>query len=483
MGRFAAVVSRRNVDASKILQRMLKANPPNITGTSGVATENGVIYGREPGELDISHSKMFMGYSMYKVLPSDPPQPLMQGNESIVFEGRLWNASDIPDVHRAADELRGDPETGIKRLINDGRGSFAVLVSTDGALLCGRDPVGAIPIYYGENSEITAIASNRKMLWATGLEASALHPGHMLRTSESGLVQEPIRVLIQPPIKNVTMDEATQELEKLLTEAINSRTRGLYTASLGFSGGIDSSLIAHYLDEAGVKTELLCVGIEGTREFEAAEAAAETLDLPLRIEAFSLEDVERDLDAVLWAIEEANPVQTSIALPLFWAARASSEAGARVFFSGNGSDELFGGYSRHAREYRESGDSVTETIFKDVANSHWVNYERDHKVFTDYGVELRLPFTDLRLIEWGLTIPPSLKLSTDSRSPRKLVLRNLAKKVGFPEWLAMKRKKAIQYSTGVNDALKKLAKRDGKSLGRFLEDRFEGLKDRYLGDE
>lgn len=478
MGRFAAVVSRRNVDASKILQRMLRVIPPNIDDTLGVATEDGVIYG---GELDIPHSKTIMGYSMTKILPRDPPQPIVQNDESIIFEGRLWDAPDNPNVHRAADELRGDPETGMRRLIEDSQGSFAVLASTDGALFCGRDPVGAIPIYYGENNEITAIASNRKMLWATGLEASALHPGHMLRVSDSGLAQELIRVLTQPPIRQVTMEATTRELEKLLTGAIDSRTRGLFRASLGFSGGIDSSLIAHYLDDSGIKTELLCVGIEGTKEFESAESAAETLDLPLRIEAFSLEDVENELDAVLWSIEEANPVQASIALPLYWAARISSKVGIRVFFSGNGSDELFGGYSRHAKEYRESGEAVKEMIFRDVTDSHKVNYERDHKVFMDHGVELRLPFADQRLIEWGLTISPSLKLSNDPHSPRKLVLRNLAKKLGFPERLAMKRKKAIQYSTGVNGALKKLAKRESKSLGGFLSDRFEKLKEKHLG--
>jgi len=460
---------------------MLRASPPTVDDISGVASEDGVIYGRVLEELGIPQSKTIMGYSMNKILPYDPSQPIVQNDESIIFEGRLWDASDNPDVHRAADELRGDQETGIRRLIEDGQGSFAVLASRDRALFCGRDPVGAIPIYYGENSEITAIASSRKMLWATGLEASALHPGHMLKVSESGLAQEPIRVLTQPPTRQITMEEATRELENLLTGAIDSRTRGLFRASLGFSGGIDSSLIAHYLDESGIKTELLCVGIEGTKEFETAESAAETLDLPLRIEAFSLEDVERDLDAVLWSIEEANPVQTSIALPLYWAARASSEEGVRVFFSGNGSDELFGGYSRHAREYRESGDAVIKTIFRDVSDSYRVNYERDHKVFMDHGVELRLPFTDPGLIEWGLTIPPSLKLSSDPRSPRKLVLRKLAKKLGFPERLAMKRKKAIQYSTGVSSALKKLAKRDGKSIGRFLAIRFEKLKKKHLG--
>jgi asparagine synthase (glutamine-hydrolysing) len=194
------------------------------------------------------------------------------------------------------------------------------------------------------------------------------------------------------------------------------------------------------------------------------------------MESFTLEDVEVDLDSVLWAIEEPDPMKVSVALPLHWVARIASDSGGRVLFSGSGSDELFGGYRKYIREYLESGESVRETMFRDVVASHEVNYERDYKVCTEHGMELRLPFADLRLIEFGMSLPTGLKLSLESEYPRKLVLRRLAEKLGFPNEMAYKPKRAVQYSTGVNSALKRLARREGKSLAGFLVDRFDELK-------
>jgi asparagine synthase (glutamine-hydrolysing) len=119
---------------------------------------------------------------------------------------------------------------------------------------------------------------------------------------------------------------------------------------------------------------------------------------------------------------------------------------------------------------------VVSSILEDVKQSYRVNYERDHKVCMDAGLELRLPFSDLPLVEWGLAIPPHLKLSGGPGSPRKLVLRSLARRLGLPEEVSLRPKKAIQYSTGVNTALRKLAKREGKLLRDYLSIRFKKLK-------
>jgi asparagine synthase (glutamine-hydrolysing) len=364
--------------------------------------------------------------------------------------------------------------------VKEGKGSFAVTAQYDRTILGGRDPVGTIPLYYGENEDIAAMASSMKMLWVIGLEAQSLRPGSILRMSEGGTSLEPVNVLAQPPLKEITLNEATSELDNFMTDAVASRTRGLSEASLGFSGGIDSGILAHYLDKAGVDLDLICVGLEDSREFETAETAAEALDLPLRLESFTAEDVESDLDTVLWSIEEPDPMKTSVAIPLQWAMRSAAQYGTRVFFSGNGSDELFGGYHRHAQEYAEHGEAVVSSIFRDVSESYRVNYERDHKICMDAGLELRLPFSDLPLIEWGLSIPPNLKLSGGPGSPRKIVLRSLARRLGLPEEIAGRPKKAVQYSTGVNRALRRLAKSEGKTLKDYLSERFQKLRDENM---
>ena len=422
-----------------------------------------------------------LGHKLTKVESVDPPQPLSQYGYSLVFEGRLWYEPIQLGISTAADTLGREPEQGIQRLIKEKTGSYAVAVLDRRTILCGRDPVGAFPLYYGEDLEVAAVASNRKMLWAADLEAHTFPPGHTARITEEGILFERMRVLNLPPLRKVSMGDAMDELNRLLTDAVETRCRGLLRVSLGFSGGIDSSLLAYILDEAGADVDLVCVGMEGSKEFAAAEAAADTLDLPLRIESFTLGDVEANLDSVLWAIEEPDPMKASVALPLHWVARIASDAERRVLFSGNGSDELFGGYRKYVREYIESGESVRETMFRDVVASHEVNYARDYKVCTGHGMELRLPFADLRLIEFGLSLPTGLKLSLEPVSPRKLVLRRLAEKLGFPEEMAYKPKRAVQYSTGVNNALKRLARREGKSLAGFLTDRFDELKGEKMG--
>jgi asparagine synthase (glutamine-hydrolysing) len=361
-------------------------------------------------------------------------------------------------------------------LIKEGKGSFSLAALIDGAILGGRDPVGTVPLYFGGDEDIAAMASCMKMLWAVGLDASIFKPGSILRMSERGTTSEQVRELVQPPLRDITMDEAASELDERIKGAVSSRVRGLSRVSLGFSGGIDSSVLAYYMDKAGVDVDLVCVGLEGSREFELAEIAADSMDIPLRLEAFTAEDVENDIDTVLCSIEEPDQMKASVAIPLHWAARSATENGIDVFFSGNGSDELFGGYHRHAQEFEEHGDAVVSLILIDVRESYRVNYERDHKVCMDAGLELRLPFSNLPLVEWGLAIPPRLKLSGGPGSPRKLVLRSLARRLGLTEEISMRPKKAIQYSTGVNAALRKIAKREGKSLQDYLSDRFKKLK-------
>ncbi|RLI17591.1 hypothetical protein DRO49_03450, partial [Candidatus Bathyarchaeota archaeon] len=119
-------------------------------------------------------------------------------------------------------------------------------------------------------------------------------------------------------------------------------------------------------------------------------------------------------------------------------------------------------------------------LFRDVAESYEVNYARDYKVCMDQGVEVRAPYTDLEVIELGLSTPIGLKLSRDGG--RKLILRRLAEKLGLPERIAWRRKRAIQYSTGVSTALRRISKKHGKrSLRELLEERLSLLRGSWKG--
>ncbi|MFQ6053158.1 MAG: asparagine synthase-related protein [Candidatus Bathyarchaeia archaeon] len=480
MGLIAALLSRTESDVSAHLLRMLRSASPGRGDGYGVATPEGArTYTSLPVSLDFG-SGVMLGHKLIKVMPNDPPQPVIQHGHAMIFEGRLWGSPAPSDISAAADLVGPDPARGIRQLVAEENGSYVAAAAERGRILCGRDPVGVVPVYFGETEALVGVASNRKMLWSVGVEVEPLPPGCIAEITKGGVRLHRVRRLRQPPVRSVSMEEAVEELDALLREAVEARCRGVFSASLGFSGGIDSSLLAHYLDRCGVKVDLVCVGLEGSAEFEAADSAAESLGLPIRIESFSPKDVGEDLDAVLRSVEEPDPMKVSVALPLYWAVRSVARRGGRVFYSGNGSDELFGGYLRYVREYASSGEAAREAMFRDVAAAHEVNYERDHKVCADAEVELRLLFADLRLIEFGLSLPVGLKLSAEMGAPRKLLLRTLARRIGLSDAIASRRKRAVQYSTGVSRALKRLAKGDGTTLARYLAERFERVKERYL---
>ena len=482
MGLLVAAISKTGEDVSPILLRMLSPAISARGDSFGVATDEGTVIKKSLAELEAPGASAMLGYATLKIEPLNPTQPLSQHGYSFVFDGRLWHNEGAPDVLIVADALGRNPEDGVKRMIREMRGSYAIAALDKDSIHCGRDPMGVVPLYYAESSDVAAVATCRKMLWTAGLEANSFPPGHAGKITEAGVSIERIKTLDLAAPVTISMDDAVKFLDRLLTKAVETRCRGLFQVSLGFSGGIDSSLLAHYLDKAGADVNLICVGMESSKEFATAERAADSLDLPLRMESFTQKDVEADLGAVLWTIEEPDPMKTAVALPLYWVARIASDSGSRVFFLGNGSDELFGGYRKYVTEYVERGETVREVMYKDVVASYEVNHERDHKICMEHSMELRLPFADLGLVEFGLSLPTELKLSLEPDSPRKLVLRRLAEKLGFPEEVAQKPKRAVQYSTGVNNALRKLARREGTSLPVFLGNRFEELKKKKLGD-
>jgi asparagine synthase (glutamine-hydrolysing) len=482
MGYIAALLSKTNDDVSPFVLKMLEAASPRRGDAYGIASDRGAMITGSPVHFIAPDSHAMLGYKFNKVMPNDPPQPLSQHGYSMIFDGRFWQKLNPSDITMAVNITGAEPSRGIQDLIDQKNGFYAIASVNRGKIFCGRDPVGVVPLYIGENATLAGVASNRKMLWAVDLVARPFPPGHIAEITRLGVSLKPVRTIRQPQIRKISMGNAVEKLDTLLSEVVGTLSRGLFKVALGFSGGIDSSLLAYYLDREGVDVDLICVGMEGSTEFGAAELAADSLDLPISLESFTLSDVDQALDSVLWSIEEPDPMKVGVALPLYWAARRAAESGSKIFFSGNGCDELFGGYHRHVKEYVERGDAVRETLFRDVVASHEVNYERDYKMCMDSGMELRLPFAHLDIIEFGLSLPLELKLPVDEGSPRKRVLRVLAEKLGFPDEVAYRSKKAVQYSTGVNKVLKTMAKRSGKTFSSYLMERFLKVKRNKLTD-
>jgi asparagine synthase (glutamine-hydrolysing) len=192
---------------------------------------------------------------------------------------------------------------------------------------------------------------------------------------------------------------------------------------------------------------------------------------------FKDSDVEMILPKVVELIEEPDPIKASIGVPFYWAAEKAAEGNFKVMLAGQGADELFGGYQRYVNEYCKDGiEAVRKTMFNDVIRIHDSNLERDLKITSFHNVELRVPFGSFDLAEFALGLPVELKIENKTDTQRKLVLRKTAMNVGLPNLMTEKPKKAVQYSTGINDAVKRIAKKNQKTVNEFINELFQLTK-------
>lgn len=428
------------------------------------------------GELE---SPVVLGHVFLKVLAQDKTQPIQIGKAVLVFDGRIYHPPmELTGVESIEQKLQtcGELEVMAGKVIREFDGSFAFVIAENEKLAAGRDALGLHPLYYGEKNGLFALASERKALWKIGLDdTKSLPPGHVLIVNRGRIRINPVKTL-RSIIRQTSVKDAVEKLEKLLTQSTIERTAGLKKVGVAFSGGLDSSLTAFLAKKAGVEVHLLHVSLKNQPETLQAEEAARLLELPFHKYLYNEEDVECVLPKVLWCIETLDPLKTSIGIPIYWTAEKATELGFRVMLTGQGADELFGGYKRYLTLYSRFGEIAAEkAIIHDILKMHEDNFERDFKICSFHSVEPRLPFVSYPIVKFALSLPLNLKIESVNDVFQKAVLRKTAEKLGLPKNVAYKPKKAVQYTTGVNKALKKLAKRRNRPIKQFLQEIFQNF--------
>ena len=470
MGYIAAVHGRKGQDVTGVLKRMLAATGGPHPHLYGVACpETGDFLDRSLDSMPNMGSLLVAHKSSSLAVHSQ--QPILQRSGAFVFDGLMFSAVE-PDIVHVAKLMRDQPSEGMRKLVSGGGGAFSAAAADSDSVFLARDVVGTVPLYYGVGDGVLAAASNMKALMAIGIEPASVIPGTVMEFTKKGYKTIEVKKISQARQTETQYVKALHELLSEVSEEIVRKTRG---GALAFSGGIDSTLAAHYLKEAGGDIGLICVGVGNQREYKDALRAAEALGLDVDIHPFTKDELEASLDEVILSVEDHNPMKIGVAVPLYFAARQAVEEGYTTMFSGNGSDELFGGYHKYMVQWLKMGEEVRGSMYRDVVESWRNNYDRDAKVCKDLGARLVLPFADGRIIEFGLGVPTEYKLPSSMGEPRKIILRKLAKKLGFPEEVSCRPKKAAQYSTGVHKALVGLAKSGGESLPGFLERRYGEL--------
>jgi len=481
MKAIAAVLDRKGESAVQKVVSMLAVMGHGGADAFGIATQNRVAVEKSLEKLQIEgwKSSTAMGHVFLKVLARDEPQPKQIGNAAFIFDGRIFaHSTELLEVYNAAQKL--DAEA----LLREFDGCFAFAITENEKLIVGRDALGLYPLYYGENCNTLALASERKALWKIGIkEAKSFPPGHLITADKKGFKIKPVKVLRRSLAASTSMEDAVNKLQALLKGSIMERTRGLDEVAVAFSGGLDSSLIAWLAKKAGVKVHLIHVSLKGQLETEQAEKAASQLDMPFHAYLYDEEDVGQTLSKVLLAMEDRNPLAASIGVPIFWTAQKAAELGFKVLFTGQGADEYFGGYRRYLNIYRRFGEEAAEkAMVHDILTMHENNFERDIKICAFNSLELRLPFAAYPIAEFALNLPLKIKIESPSNPLRKAVLRKAAENFGLPPQIVGKPKKAVQYATGVTKAIKHLAKRKGLTVKQFLQKLFiEAIKEFYGG--
>lgn len=400
------------------------------------------------------------------------------GDSTIALEGATYAPTTETSLIKIK-ESRMDCTKTAKEFLSDAEGEFSLKIIEPNKIIAARDAIGVKPLYYGENTEVAVLASNLKSFWNLGIEEpKSFPPGNLAVLTSKGFKFEPVKTLTSLRPELTTLEDAARSLQDLLEYSVKIRVHRSERVGVAFSGGLDSSVVACLAKKYCSDVQLIHVSLENQPETEDAWKAAEELDLPIQIHLFKESEVEKTIPRVLEIIEDPEPLKINVGIPLYWVAEKASEAKIRILLAGQGADELFGGYQRYVKQYLLQGDEkVRETFFKDVLSLYETNIERDEKIFAFHDVSLRLPFASFGIAKFALGLPTELKFENKPDSLRKLVLRKMAKNVGIPETIAQRPKKAVQYSTGISDFLKKLAKKHNITLGQYLNEIFQKQKE------
>ena len=427
----------------------------------------------DDNEYDIA-----FGHNMMSVYDSNDrisaPQPILKDNLVLVFDGELYNFKTMKNFLAKVgieEEITSDAQALLHlidfyldkfdllqsvqsaiRLI-DGDYAFAVFDGENIAI--ARDPLGVKPLFYAQDKDLSAFASSRKSLAEVGFtDISTLKPEHILYNW--------VDVAPTQAIYEKVFEGDVSKIDKILKVSVSKRIDGLSDVGVIFSGGLDSSYLALLLKEISdnipLKITLYAVGADGSKDIESAKYASKFLNLDLKICEVTEDMIRESLPEVVSAIGDDNLMKVGVGLTIYFATKMVAEDNMKVAFSGQGADELFGGYKRYLKSFVD--DTLNYDIREDISNMYHVNLERDDACSMLNGVELRLPFLDKNLVELALNIQDNKKIVSMHDDMRKSILRKIAFEEGLDYEIAYRPKKAAQYGTGIDKILRKKILKD-----------------------
>lgn len=365
------------------------------------------------------------------------PQHSSNGRLAVSFNGEIYNHAALrkelaglgvefrteSDTEVLANALQAWGYRALERLV--GMYAFVAVDLASGEFLAARDPFGVKPLYLVQSGAGFLFCSEMRPLLDTvpAGDVMLLPPGYALTSKTCARFKSPVYPRADVPVRH---DPRT--LDRLLSEAVERRLPpGLPVATL-FSGGIDSTLVAHYARQFRPEAPGYFVGGTDAPDFRfAADYAARTgFDLRLVPFAPDSDEVFAAIDRVVEVTESFEPNLVRGAVCSLMAAQRMHADGFRVALCGEGADELFCGYPPLELAFHENDADGRPIRDECLDLMHRVSLQRVDRCSMHHQVETREPFLDPAVVNYALNIDaPALVREVDGLPRGKAALRDL----------------------------------------------------------
>lgn len=402
--------------------------------------------------------------------PQSGKQPMYapDGKQTLAVNGEIYNHREIRkrtadgyDYQTGSDcevILALYREKGIDFLEDlNGIFAFALYDEEKDDFLIARDPIGVIPLYIGYDADGTVYcASELKALEGYCETYETFLPGHYYSGSEGKMKKWYHRSWEEYDNVKDKPETATQ-LRDALENAVRRQMMCDVPYGVLLSGGLDSSIISavakKYADRRietdGQQTawwpqlHSFAVGLKGAPDLKKAREVAERIGTVHHEINYTIQEGIDAVRDVIYYIETYDVTTVRASTPMYLLARVIKSMGIKMVLSGEGADEVFGGYlyfhkAPDARAFHE------ETVRK-ISKLHLYDCLRANKSLSAWGVEGRVPFLDKEFLDVAMNLNPKVKMCP-GRTMEKKVLREAFSDM-LPESVAWRQKE--QFSDGV----------------------------------
>ena len=417
--------------------------------------------------------------------PTSGKQPILSDDntKAIAVNGEIYNHLELRDNFAKDYKFRTDSDCEIilalyKKnkydFLNQLNGifAFALYDSDNDTYFIARDHMGIIPLYIGWDKKGTLyVASELKSLEGVCSKIELFPPGHYLESNKEDYVKwyNPEWVKF-----NNVSDAKTSisELHDSLSSAVKRQLMSDVPYGVLLSGGLDSSITSALAKRFSSKRiesgdtqdawwpqlHSFSVGLEGSPDLKAAKVVSDHIGTIHHEIIFTIQEGVDALRDVIYHLETYDITTVRASTPMYLMARAIKSLGIKMVLSGEGADELFGGYL-YFHKAPSAEEFHNETVRK-LNKLHQYDCLRANKALAAWGIEGRVPFLDKEFIEVAMNMNPKDKMINKDRI-EKWVIRKAFEEY-LPDEVLWRQKE--QFSDGVGyswiDSLKDLVAKE-----------------------